>query len=169
MSWRLTRWAYNITMIPCPSVVVVVHTFKLEYLWSQLASLDKILCIASLGWWKGCIRFFGRWDQSSHWFIMGKTMSPPVLGCFLSDPAGDKDMHKISDQFEFRPGQTTDYGVSCPWASKIFPIDLEWENDVCMLAFSFLIKSLSKLLVTGTGIKARTSLILSQIRLLTLE
>ena len=27
-------------------------------------------------------------------------------------------MHKISDEFEFRPDQTTDYGVSCPWASK---------------------------------------------------
>ena len=27
-------------------------------------------------------------------------------------------MHKISDEFEFRPDRTTDYGVSCPWASK---------------------------------------------------
>ena len=28
--------------------------------------------------------------------------------------AGKEDMHKISDQFEFRPDQTTDYGVGCP-------------------------------------------------------
>ena len=28
--------------------------------------------------------------------------------------AGNEDMHKISDEFEFRPGRTTDYGVSCP-------------------------------------------------------
>ena len=27
-------------------------------------------------------------------------------------------MHKISDEFEFWPDRTTDYGVSCPWASK---------------------------------------------------
>ena len=27
-------------------------------------------------------------------------------------------MHKISDEFEFPPDRTTDYGVSCPWASK---------------------------------------------------
>ena len=27
-------------------------------------------------------------------------------------------MHKIWDEFEFRPDRTTDYGVSCPWASK---------------------------------------------------
>ena len=41
------------------------HTFELEYLWSQLANLDQILCVASLGWVKGCIRFWGRLDQNS--------------------------------------------------------------------------------------------------------
>ena len=41
--------------------------------------------------------------------------------------------------------------------SKLFLIDLKWENGVCMLAHSFLIKSSSKLLVTRTGIKARMS------------
>ena len=41
------------------------HTFELEYLWSQLANLDQILCVASLGWGKGCIRFWGRLDQNS--------------------------------------------------------------------------------------------------------
>ena len=35
--------------------------------------------------------------------------------------AGNKDMHKISDEFEFRPDWTTDYGVSCPWGLKEFP------------------------------------------------
>ena len=29
-------------------------------------------------------------------------------------------MHKISNKFEFWPDRTTDYGVSCPWASKNF-------------------------------------------------
>ena len=28
--------------------------------------------------------------------------------------AGNEDMHKIWDEFEFRPDRTTDYGVSCP-------------------------------------------------------
>ena len=41
------------------------HTFELEYLWSQLANLDQILCVAALGWGKGCIRFWGRLDQNS--------------------------------------------------------------------------------------------------------
>ena len=73
LSRRLTRWAYSIPMVRRPSVVVVrrspsssvVHTFKLEYLWSQLANLDQIVCVPSLGWGKGCIRFWGRLDQNS--------------------------------------------------------------------------------------------------------
>ena len=28
--------------------------------------------------------------------------------------AGNVDMHKISDEFEFRPDWTADYGISCP-------------------------------------------------------
>ena len=62
LSRRLTRWAYSIPMVHRP---YIVHTFKLEYLWSQLANLDQILCVASLGWGKGCIRFWGRLDQNS--------------------------------------------------------------------------------------------------------
>ena len=42
------------------------HSFELEYLWSQLANLDQILCVASLGWGKGCIRFWGRLTLA-HW------------------------------------------------------------------------------------------------------
>ena len=83
--------------------------------------------------------------------------------------AGNEDMHIISNEFEFQPDRTTDYGVSCPWASKKFPIDLLWENGVSMLAYSFFIESSSKLLVTRTGIKAQLSLILGWIRPLILE
>ena len=39
-------------------------TFKLEYLWVQLANRDQILCVASLGVGKGCIMFWGRLDQN---------------------------------------------------------------------------------------------------------
>ena len=28
--------------------------------------------------------------------------------------AGNEDMHKMSDEFEFRPDRITDYGVCCP-------------------------------------------------------
>ena len=43
----------------------IFHTFELEYLWSQSASLHQILSLASLGWGKGCIRFWGKLDQNS--------------------------------------------------------------------------------------------------------
>ena len=44
-------------------------------------------------------------------------------------------MHKISDEFEFRPHRTTDYGVSYPSASKKFPIIMgKW----CLHASSFI-------------------------------
>ena len=42
-----------------------LYTFELEYLWGQLANLDQILWIASLGVGKGCIMFWGRLDQNS--------------------------------------------------------------------------------------------------------
>ena len=41
------------------------YAFKLEYLWGQLANLDQILWVASLGVGKGCIMFWGRLDQNS--------------------------------------------------------------------------------------------------------
>ena len=42
--------------------------------------------------------------------------------------AGNEDIHNILDDFEFRRDLTTDYGVSCPWASEKIPIDLQWEK-----------------------------------------
>ena len=38
--------------------------------------------------------------------------------------ADNEDMHNILDEFEFQPDLTTDYRVSCPWASEKIPIDL---------------------------------------------
>ena len=51
------------------------YTFELEYLWSQLASFDQILCVASLGVGKGCLMFWGRLDQNSG--VHG-TRKPPL-------------------------------------------------------------------------------------------
>ena len=78
-------------------------------------------------------------------------------------------MHKILDVFEFRPDRTTDYGVSCPRAPKKFPMDLQLENGIYMLARSFLFESSSNLLVTRAGIKAWSGLILGRFRPFILE
>ena len=108
---------------------IVIHTFKLEYLWGKLANLDKILCVASLGLGKGCIRFWGRLDRNSGCFGNRK---PPltyngendvstlvVFDLILFILEGNEEMHKISDDFEFRPDRTTDYRVSCLKRLKI--------------------------------------------------
>ena len=56
--------------------------------------------------------------------------------------AGNKDMHNIMNQFEFRPDRTTDYGVSCPWASKKYPYrPYNGENGVSTFSLLFLIGS----------------------------
>ena len=73
---------------------------KLWCPWQQKAPID-------LKWGKWCLHLFS-------------VAFDPIL--FIL--AGNEDMHKISDKFEFRPDRTTDYGVSCPWASKKIPIDL---------------------------------------------
>ena len=89
------------------------HTFELEYLWSQLANLDQILCATSLGWGKGCLRFWGRLDENSGFHGNRK---PPLtyngendvstffLSCFdqiIFKLAGNEDMHIISDSSNF--------------------------------------------------------------------
>ena len=48
-----------------PSSSVVVHNFKHEHHFNQWADHNKILSEASLGWGKGCIRFWARFNQNS--------------------------------------------------------------------------------------------------------
>ena len=69
--------------------------------------------------------------------------------------AGNKDMHNIMNEFEFRPDRTTDYGVSCPWASKKYPHrPYNGENGVSTFSLLFLNGSFWYFHVTRTSIKA---------------
>ena len=61
-------------------------------------------------------------------------------------------MHESLDEFKFRQDSTSDYGVSCPWASE-----KSMYNVVKTLAPSFLIESSSFLKVTRTTIKSGLS------------
>ena len=70
---------------------------KLWFPWHQKAAID-------LQWRKWCLHLFS-------------VIFDPIL--FIL--GGNKDMHKISDEFEFWPERTTDYGVSCPWGLKNCP------------------------------------------------
>ena len=69
------------------------------------------------------------------------------------------DMHNIMNEFEFRPDRTTNYGVSCPWASKKYPYrPYNGENGVSTFSLLFLIESFWYFHVTRTRIKAWMSL-----------
>ena len=73
--------------------------------------------------------------------------------------AGNKNMHNIMNEFEFRPERTTDYGVSCPWASKKYPYrPYNGENGISTFSLLFLIGSFWYFHVTRTSIKAWMSL-----------
>ena len=126
------------------------YTFELEYLWGQLANLDQILCVASLGVGKGCIMFWGRLDHNSG--VHGKR-KPPLT---YNGENGVATFSQFLLTWSFLYLQVTRACIksrtssnlgqigpltSCPWASKKFPIDLQWENSVSMLARSFFIKS----------------------------
>ena len=72
------------------------------------------------------MRFWGRLDQNSGFHGNRKppltcneendvsTFFSVVFYPILFILAGNENMHKISDEFEFRPDRTSDYGVSCP-------------------------------------------------------
>ena len=61
-------------------------------------------------------------------------------------------MHKSLDEFEFRQVPTTDYGVSCPLASK-----KSMHNVVNTLVPLFSIESSSFLQVRRTTLRVRNS------------
>ena len=52
------------------------------------------------------------WEKRSHHVFSA------VFDQILFILAGNEDIHKSLYEFGFRTGPTTDYGVSCPWASK---------------------------------------------------
>ena len=77
--------------------------------------------------------FWGRLDQNSG--VYGNRKPPltyngengvshlfsVAFDLILFILAGNKDMHKILDKFQFRPDGTTDYGVGCLVCLRNFP------------------------------------------------
>ena len=56
--------------------------------------------------------------------------------------AGNQDRHKNSIKFDFGPNQTTHFGVTCPWVTKIShfrtwislqPVGQSWSNFMCSI------------------------------------
>ena len=65
--------------------------------------------------------------KNSHRLIMGKCClhaSSSIFDRFIIRVAGNQDRHKSSVEFEFGPNQTTYFGVTCLWVSKISLLNL---------------------------------------------
>ena len=138
------------------------YTFELEYLWGQLANLDQILCVASLGLGKGCIMFWGRLDQNS---CVHGNRKPPLTYNGENGVSTFSRLLLIRSSLYLQVTRTciksrtsSNFGQIGPLTMELAALEclknLPWENGASMLA-SFLIESSSKLLVTRTGIKGR--------------
>ena len=81
----------------------------------------------------------------SHRFIMGKCCLHASLFIFdriIILVAGNQDRHKSSDEFDFGLDQTTNFGVTCPWMTKILhfptwiplrPVGQSWSIFICSI------------------------------------
>ena len=70
-----------------------------------------IPCI--LRFWASFATLVSMATDSSNRVIFGEN-SVATFSRLLFILAGNSDIHKSLDEFEIRPGSTTDYGVSCP-------------------------------------------------------
>ena len=135
----LKRWG-AILDLPCPSGILwfchsVKIQMKLEYLWGQLANVDQILYEASLGWGKGCIRFWDRLDQNSGFH--GNRKCPLTYN-------GENNVSTFSQLFLIR-------------FFLYLPVTRTCINSRTELVRSFFIGSSSNLLVTRTAIQSQTN------------
>ena len=83
--------------------------------------------------------------QSIHRLIMGKCCLHASLLIFdwiIINVAGNQDRHKSLDEFDFRPDQTSHFGVTCPWMTNILhfrtwislkPVGQSWLNYMCSI------------------------------------
>ena len=78
----------------------------------------------------------GKWCLHASLFIFDR---------IIIKVAGNMDRHKSLDEFDFGPDQTTNFGVTCPWMTKILhfrtwislrPVGQSWSNFfVCSITW----------------------------------
>ena len=75
----------------------------------------------------------GKWCLHASLFIFDR---------IIIKVAGNQDSHKSSVEFDFGPNQTTQFGVTCPWVTKIShfwtwislkPVGQSWSNFMCSI------------------------------------
>ena len=115
-----------LSKILCSTIPIPVHDLKIKVTDFEFFSVKSLQCQLLQSLWLIWIVFGMNGYKILKCFRKEKRVSGelpcPATGLIIL--AGNEDMHKILDEFEFQPDPTTDYGVSCPWASKKFPIHL---------------------------------------------
>ena len=75
----------------------------------------------------------GKWCLHASLFIFDR---------IIIEVAGNQVRHKSSVKFDFGPNQTTHFGVTCPWVTKIShfrtwislkPVGQSWSNFMCSI------------------------------------
>ena len=121
--WRDDR---ALSKILCSIIPIPAHDLKIKVTDFQFFCVKSLQCQLLQSLWLIWIMFGMNGCKILKCFRKEKRVSGelpcPVTGLIIL--ADNEDMHKISEELEFGPDCTTDYGISCPWASKKFPIDL---------------------------------------------
>ena len=70
-------------------------------------------------------------NRSHHFFSV-------AIDPILFKLTGNEEVHYILDEFEFQPDRTTDYGISCPWASEksVHPIIVSYDPQTLQAKFA---------------------------------
>ena len=89
--------------------------FSIIGMWERL---HKVLGLIGSKLWFPCQQKVPIDLYCGKWLHLFSVVLYPIL--FIL--SGREDMHKISEEFEFRPYRTTHYGVSCPCGLKNFPL-----------------------------------------------
>ena len=123
---QLWRDDKALSKILCSTIPIPVHDLKFKVTDFEFFCVKSLQCQLLQSLWLIWIVFGMNGYKILKCFRKEKRISGelpcPATGLIIL--AGNKDMHKILDEFEFQPDPTTDYGVSCPWASKKFPVHL---------------------------------------------
>ena len=130
--WRDNR---ALAEILCTTIPIPVHDLKNKVTDFKFFCVNSLQCQLLQSLWLIWIVFGMNGYKILKCFRKEKRISGelpcPVTGLIIL--AGNEDMHKISDKFDFQPDWTTDYGVSCPWACKKFPMGI-----CCLYTSSFI-------------------------------
>ena len=147
------------------------YTFELKYLWSQLANLDQILCIASLGVGKGCIMFLGRldrnwcsWQQKAPIDWQWGKWGLHLLSQLLLIPSF---LYLQITRTCIKSQKSSNFGQIGPLTLELAALErLKISHSLimgkwCLHASSFIF---DRIIIKVAGIKAKLSLILGRIR-----